>query len=149
MDGKPTADAAEYTYHVYNGNEFECMSGKNEEIKEAATVEYTKIENPDFDSPYFYELDMIKERAKIWYDVKVTGEGGFVCINYVGDAAQLYADGELVADEYYYGNEWVVPSKLLCGRKVTLGISELDESSVYLEVEPKETLVLNKIYTTN
>ncbi len=149
MDGKPTAEVAEYTYFVYNGNEFECISGMNEKVKEASVVEYSKIEKPDFDSPYFYELDMIKKRTKIWYDVKVTGGGGFVCIDYVGDAVQLYADGELIADEYYYGREWVVPSKLLCGKKVTLGISELDADSVYLEVEPKEKLVLNKIYTTN
>ena len=91
---------------------------------------------------------MIKPRKKLFYELKVTGDGGFVCIDYVGDAAQLYADGELVADEYYCGKEWLVPSKLLCGKNVTLGISELDRESVYLEDERTETLVLNGIRTS-
>lgn len=147
-DGTPTSDRSEYTYSIYDGNEFKSFRGNNGSQKEQAKVEYRKLDEPSFESRYFYELDMIKPRKKLFYELKVTGDGGFVCIDYVGDAAQLYADGELVADEYYCGKEWLVPSKLLCGKNVTLGISELDRESVYLEDERTETLVLNGIRTS-
>lgn len=143
-DGRPTADKAEFEYCIYDKNEFVTEKVKNESIRPTATVKYEKIEKPDFDSEFFSELDIEHERAKIFYNIEVSGEGGFVCIDYVGDVAQLYADGSLIADDYYYGDVWRVPAKLLCGKKITLAISELD-NNVYLEVEPKTGLALNGI----
>ena len=45
----------------------------------------------------------------------------------VGDVAQIYADGELVADDYYYGKTWRVPCKLLYGKECYMVISEMKD----------------------
>lgn len=147
MDGQPTADKAEFEYHVYNGVEFITEKCVNKSVKLTASVKYNRIEKPDFNNEYFYELDMIHERTKQWYNIEVSGEGGFVCIDYVGDAAQIYADGKLIADDYYYGAKWLIPVKLLSGKKITLGISELDDN-VYLEVAVDAHLALKSICIT-
>ena len=38
--------------------------------------------------------------------------------------AQIYADGQLVADNFYYGKSWRVPARLLDGKKCYLVMSE-------------------------
>ena len=40
------------------------------------------------------------ERELTWKKINVDGGYGFAEIDYVGDVAQIYADGELVADDY-------------------------------------------------
>lgn len=146
VDGEPRADKVEYGYYVYDGNSFVHHTAVNKNAaSELPVVEYKQIEKPEIDGKYLYELNMEHEREKQWYSVSVRGADGFVNIAYIGDAAQLYADGELVADDFYYGGEWVVPSKLLYGKDVVLGISELD-GNVYLETEIKKGLELKKIY---
>ena len=57
----------------------------------------------------------------------VDGGYGFAEIDYVGDVAQIYADGELVADDYYYGKTWRVPCKLLYGKECYMVISEMKD----------------------
>lgn len=51
----------------------------------------------------------------------------FVEIAEVGDCLQLYADGELVADQFYYGKPWRVPAALLYQKKCYLAVSELKD----------------------
>ena len=41
------------------------------------------------------------------------------------DVGQLYADGQLVADSFYYGAPWRVPASLLYGKECFLALSEL------------------------
>ena len=59
--------------------------------------------------------------------VATVGAYGFAEIDYVGDVAQIYADGELVADDYYYGKTWRVPCKLLYGKECYMVISEMKD----------------------
>lgn len=146
MNGEPVTDDEKGEYFVYDGNSF-ILKSAHVTTRTAPTVDCSPVDAPDFESEYFYELDMEKPRKKLWYDISVNGADGFVHIDYTGDAAQLYADGVLIADDYYYGGEWVVPASLLNGRHVILGVSELSDD-VYLEVLPKKALCLNKIYTS-
>lgn len=46
-------------------------------------------------------------------------------IDKVCDTAQIYADGELVADEFYFGKVWRVPASLLYGKECYLVMSEI------------------------
>ena len=55
----------------------------------------------------------------------MSGRGGFIEIPFLYDVAQIYADGELVADNFYYGKPWRVPAKLLCDRECYLVMSEM------------------------
>lgn len=71
------------------------------------------------------ELEIEGTRNVIWQKVSVSDSNGFVEIADVCDAAQIYADGVLVADNYYYGVPWRVPAKLLYGKECYLVMSEM------------------------
>ncbi|MBO7089807.1 MAG: hypothetical protein J6W70_07875, partial [Lentisphaeria bacterium] len=61
-----------------------------------------------------------------WYKLEASGDpNGFVGIqdNLVYDVAQIYADGKLVADQYYCGFPWRIPVSLLAGKKCYLVMS--------------------------
>ena len=68
-----------------------------------SNVEITGVENAPFEPKYKEELCIGGERELTWKKINVDGRYGFAEIDYVGDVAQIYADGELVADDYYYG----------------------------------------------
>ena len=57
----------------------------------------------------------------------VTGEEGFVVIEDACDVSQIYANGELIADNYYYGKPWRVPAALLSGKECYLVMSEMKD----------------------
>ena len=46
-------------------------------------------------------------------------------ISDVCDAAQIYANGVLAADEYYCGVPWRIPANLLYGKECYLFLSEI------------------------
>lgn len=83
------------------------------------------VEHVPFEPKYAEELHIGGERKVTWQKMIVTGSQGFVNIDYYGDVAQIYADGELVADSYYYGEVWRVPAKLLEGKECYLAVSEI------------------------
>lgn len=134
-DGRvKSAENGSYQYLEWNGEEF---------LKHSVEVDFTEpevkmtaVKDPGFAPEYIYELQMGGERKISWYKLEVKGSEGFVRLSYTGDAAQLYADSKLVADEYFYGSDWLVPSKLLEGKDVYFGYSELKDDC-YLEWEKK------------
>ena len=65
----------------------------------------------------------------------------FVCINYIGDTAQLYVDNELVADHFYTGQIWEISLKHLdFSKKYRLEIVPLrEDTQVFLEHWPEVT----------
>lgn len=125
-----SAETGSYSYKKWNGKEFELHSVNVDFTEPEVTI--TAADKPDFEPEYLYELQMGGERKITWQKISVKGSEGFVKLHYVGDAAQLYADGKLVADDYYYGADWVVPAKLLCSKDVYFGYSEL-KNDCYLE----------------
>ncbi len=70
------------------------------------------------------ELKLGGERKLTWQKIQVDRAEGFIEIPDLCDAAQLYADGELVADHFYYGKPWRLPASLLHGRECYLVFSE-------------------------
>ena len=87
-------------------------------------VTYEAVGNPPFDPKHTEGIHIGGARKVTWQKVTVTGSQGFVNIDYVGDAAQIYVEGELTADSYYYGEVWRVPARLLDGKECYLGVSE-------------------------
>lgn len=62
----------------------------------------------------------------------------FLCINYRGDVARVYADGRLVADNFWNGKEMWVRMADLVGKKVELKILPLrKDAPVYFQKEQK------------
>lgn len=120
-----SAEDGEYTCQKWNGSELEIF--KINQIIKQANVEIADIENAPFEPKYKEELSIGGERKLTWKKVNVDSEYGFAEIDYVGDVAQIYADGELVADDYYYGKTWRVPCKLLYGKECYIVISEMKD----------------------
>ncbi len=97
-------------------------------LQEAPLVKWSFVQEPPFEPPYGEELQIGSQesgkRALTWKKLEVTGEKGFVTIDEDYDVAQIYGDGELLADNYYIGLPWRVPAQLLSGKECYLVMSE-------------------------
>lgn len=120
-----SVEDGEYICQKWNGSEFETV--KIGQSAKQSNVEITGVGNAPFEPKYKEELCIGGERELTWKKINVDGGYGFAEIDYVGDVAQIYADGELVADDYYYGKTWRVPCKLLYGKECYMVISEMKE----------------------
>lgn len=120
-----SVENGEYICQKWNGSEFETL--KIGQSAKQSNVEITGVENAPFEPKYKEELCIGGERELTWKKINVDGRYGFAEIDYVGDVAQIYADGELVADDYYYGKTWRVPCKLLYGKECYMVISEMKD----------------------
>lgn len=120
-----SVEDGEYICQKWNGSEFETV--KIVQSAKQSNVEITGVENAPFEPKCKEELCIGGERKLTWKKINVDGRYGFAEIDYVGDVAQIYADGELVADDYYYGKTWRVPCKLLYGKECYMVISEMKE----------------------
>ena len=120
-----SVEDGEYICQKWNGSEFETLTIV--QSAKQSNVEITGVENAPFEPKYKEELCIGGERELTWKKINVDGGYGFAEIDYVGDVAQIYADGELVADDYYYGKTWRVPCKLLYGKECYMAISEMKD----------------------
>ncbi|MBQ2662535.1 MAG: hypothetical protein IJG16_00010, partial [Clostridia bacterium] len=108
----------------WNGERFEHFTVSRPVTQANVTIE--DAEKP-FEPKYIEELSIGGERKITWKKITANGEGGFAEINIPGDVLQIYADGEMVADWYYFGPTWRVPCKLLYGKECYIAISEMKD----------------------
>ncbi len=121
-DGQIRAvEEGDFSYRIWTGQRFEQV--KTGHSFRPAKIVLTDVEEP-FVPPYEEELNLGCKRSRKWQKIDVDGGQGFVEIPYIGDAAQIYADGELVADEFFTGEPWRVPAGLLFGRECYLVFSQ-------------------------
>ncbi|OWR32576.1 hypothetical protein CDO73_02945 [Saccharibacillus sp. O23] len=121
-------------YWHWKGARFDSKS-----IRQAYTapiVTYEAVTELPFEPKHTEELHIGGERRVDWQKLSVTETQGMIDIDYYGDAAQIYVDGELAADSYYYGATWRVPAKLLAGKACYLAVSEMRDD-FYKEFERK------------
>lgn len=83
--------------------------------------------NEPFIPPYADELNLGCNRKRSWKKITVSGSDGFIEIPDQYDAAQIYVDGKLTADNFYFGRPWRVPASLLCGKECYLVMSEMKD----------------------
>ena len=88
-----------------------------------ASLTLTPADEP-FVPPYREELELGGPRSRRWQRMHVSTGEGFVEITGKYDAAQIYADGRLIADHFFTGESWCVPAKLLYGHECYLVMSE-------------------------
>lgn len=113
-----------FRYKRWNGDGFEEC--EVERAFSPAELKATPVAEP-FEPPYMRELTMNGERARTWKKLEVTTGEGFVEIADACDVSQIYADGVMVADNYYIGVPWRVPAALLFGKECYLVMSELKD----------------------
>ncbi len=122
-DGKIcSVQEGDFAYDRWNGSEFEHHIVNQDFIQ--ADAKFEPVHEP-FVSPYADELNIGGGRKRIWKKVTVSNHTGFIEIQGQYDVAQIYADGELIADNFYYGRPWRVPAKLLYGKECYLVMSEM------------------------
>ncbi|MDE5587800.1 MAG: hypothetical protein K2J60_01475, partial [Acetatifactor sp.] len=114
----------DFAYDRWNGSEFEHYAVKREFMQ--AEAEFESVSEP-FVPPYADELNIGGIRNRTWKKIWVSGDAGFIEIPGEYDVAQIYADGELAADNFYYGRPWRIPAKLLYGKECYLVMSEIKD----------------------
>ena len=114
----------DFAYDKWNGSAFEHVMVQQE--WKQADVTFESVDEP-FTPPYADELNIGGERKRIWKKVSVSNDTGFIEIQDQYDVAQIYADGEFVADNFYYGKPWRVPARMLYGKVCYLVMSEMKD----------------------
>ena len=89
------------------------------------------------------DADFLK--AAVWNvslpDTFSTVDNKFLTIDYCGDVARIYADGKLVADNFWNGKAMVVRLSDLVGKKVELRVLPLGaDYPIYLQKEQRMLL---------
>lgn len=119
------AEDGAFAYWHWTGTAFERYDNKHEFTNAVLTM--ADLENPPFQlSPeYGRELNLNGERRITWKKLYVNSDKGFVEIHDQYDTAQIWADNEMIADNFYYGKPWRIPAKMLFGKECYLVMSEL------------------------
>ena len=124
-----SAEPGEYICYKWDGNQFVPFQ-IGHQTKSVPAI-WENVEQPPFTPDYREELSLGGERKLSWKKLKIEEngmsgcKGDFISIDEEYDVAQIYADGKLIADNYYYGRPWRVPVKLLLGKECYLVMSEM------------------------
>lgn len=124
------AGSGSYAYYKWTGESFEEHAVRRPFDKAELTL--TECGAP-FEPTESYELEIGGKRALTWYRAEVTTPDGFVDIPIECDVAQLYIDGVLAADNFWYGKPWRIPAKLIYGKQAYVVCSEL-RNDFYKEI---------------
>jgi len=111
-----------YSYYKWNCDHFDKFEVTRDFHK--AEVVFEDVDEP-FVPKYEKLLNIGGYRRRFWKKIYVTGDEGFVEIPFRYDTAQIYANGELIADQFYYGVNWSIPARLLYGKECYLVMSEM------------------------
>lgn len=113
-----------FTYYIWNGSEF--LKSTVEKNFTQAEITFEDVEEP-FPSAYPDQLNFGGPRKCTWKKLQVSSPDGFVEIHFPCDVAQIYADGEMVADIFYYGKAWRIPAEMLYGKECYMVMSEMKD----------------------
>lgn len=92
-----------------------------------------ELDKPAFEIPEMYEKELkYQDKPVHWYQISVDSDEGFVDVDLKCDVMQLYADGEMVEDDFYHSLAWRIPSHLIYGKECYIVASEFQDWS-YLE----------------
>ena len=130
MDGQILAiQDGGYSYEVWDGKKF-VMHTVFRSFSHAR-VTFESVEEP-FIPRYVEELQIGGTRKRTWKRMTVSGAEGFIEIQEQYDVAQIYADGQMIADRFYDGEVWRIPARMLYGKECYLVMSEM-KNDFYLE----------------
>lgn len=121
-----SVEDGEFVYFVWNQGEFKPYTIS--QAKKELTVHIDEVEEAPFTPAYIKGLHLGGESPLKWKKIKVSSPYGFVTIDDCYDVGQIYADGTLVADSFYYGQPWRVPAKLLYGKETYLVMSSMKDT---------------------
>lgn len=109
----------------WTGHDFDMINVPGKTVKPRLVLRSCPF--APVESEYLSELELGGKRGISWYRLDVENGKGFVSINYSGDAAQIYADNELAADDYYYGKPWRIPASILADKECYMAVAEMKD----------------------
>lgn len=116
------AELGTHNCFKWDGKKFvPFIIGKKEK---EAKISLESIDKIPFEIMCKEELQLESDRSISFKKMIVSGAQGFVSITEEYDVAQIYVDGQLTADNFYYGRPWKLPASLLAGRECYLVMSE-------------------------
>ena len=129
---------------VANDKSIDASLGRNFENSDAfAIYESTKEYSNDGEISYNELSDTDCKR----YEVSVSGLNPeanevYMHLNYVGDTAKLYSNGDILTDSFYTGQEWEIGLKRYCstefkGEVEIKPLFEEDKEKMYLQEWPE------------
>ena len=122
-NGDPCAiEDGSFSYMLWTGDHF--SSHRVERPFRQAQAAFEPLETAPFVPAHGEELCIGGPRKQFWKKITVSGDEGFIEIPDICDAEQIYADGKLVADDFYYGKPWRIPARLLYGKECYLVMSQ-------------------------
>lgn len=130
---------------VYRDGKFcDCIVEKPEE--DAVNVRVVPAERFETDYMDEFELGGNLERQYFELELPNNRENLILCMDIVGDIAQLYADGKLIADAFLQGRTWYVgPDDFLDCDSLKLVVSKMDSKDKYLEADNMDGLQIKSI----
>ncbi|MBR5535400.1 MAG: beta-galactosidase [Clostridia bacterium] len=124
-DGKLCCiEKGDYSYREWAGEDFESYMVDVD--YDEAEVYFSSCEEP-FLPPYGEQLNFGGERKREWKKIYASSPCGFFEVGYKYDVAQLYVNGELVADNFYCSKPWRVPARLVFMKEAYLVMSEMKD----------------------
>lgn len=119
-----------FSYYVWETDGFTLKKlGDNvTEDKPQAKLVCIPCEQP-FSVPeeYWKYLYADHYRSIKWFKLSVDSPNGFAEIDETFDVGQVYVDGMLAADRFYYGKPWRLPANLLYGKECYLAESQMED----------------------
>ena len=125
-----SADERSICYYKWNGGSFD----KYETEHDFTQAELILADTPQpFEPTEKYDLEIGGKRMLTWKRLETTSGDGFIEIPFEYDAAQIYVNGTLSADDFYIGVPWRIPASLVYGKECYLVMSEL-RNDFYREI---------------
>lgn len=129
LDGELRAiGGGAFAYRRWTGEGFELLTAGREEPQ--AALQMQPVPEP-FVPPYAQELQLGGATARAWTRLTVACGAGMVALPGPYGVAQIYADGELVADHFYAGEPWRVPAAMLYGKTCYLVTAPQTEETYF------------------
>lgn len=118
-----------FTYQVWEDGGFKTHERKDGNTANAKNAILSLVpcgEQFAIPEQFLTYLNMGHERKINWFRMDVDSDAGFVEIADRYDVGQIYIDGVLAADNFYYGEPWRIPSALIYGKKAYFVCSEYE-----------------------
>lgn len=117
-----------YSCYVWQEDRFELITIDGPQAAETAQLTREGCDQP-YDIPAVFNgyLNMNHTREVKWWKITVDAPHGFVEIPDLCDVAQVYVDGKLAADHFYFGESWRLPAKILYGHECYLAMSAFED----------------------
>ena len=147
-DSVTACNEGTYSYYEYKNGDFEYV--KKDGKFQKAEVSIKEVRIAPVDPRFFHNLHNMataksKRRKLHFFEILLSGgSNGYLYVDYSGDSAQIYTDGEIYDEHFYNGMSWILPVSDLKDKKLYMVIAEYTKD-IYVDIEPKTVCSIDSI----